>query len=299
MTDLSPERPARLSVGVVGAGRVGCVLAAALHDAGHRVVAASGLSPESVARAREYLPGVPLHTPEGVLERADLVLLTVPDESLVGLISSFTERGLWQAGQIVVHTSLAAGVEALLPTLGAYTLPVAIHPVMHFSGTIADLDRLRSSTLAVSTVPELRAVGEALVIEMGAEPAWVDPADWPSLRAAVSHVSAALEHTLGEAEQLLIRAGIDSRSRLLGSLTSTWADDVLRGAATSARPADASVIRADLATLHSVSAGSRAVHVALIRSQVAAAVFEGRLDAAAMDELLDVLGDPEADDENE
>ncbi|MCW2667027.1 MAG: putative cytoplasmic protein, partial [Frankiales bacterium] len=38
---------ARLDVGVIGAGRVGAVLGAALLRAGHRVVAASGVSDDS------------------------------------------------------------------------------------------------------------------------------------------------------------------------------------------------------------------------------------------------------------
>ena len=38
------ERPARLAIGVVGTGRVGAVLGAALRNAGHPVVAASGVS---------------------------------------------------------------------------------------------------------------------------------------------------------------------------------------------------------------------------------------------------------------
>ncbi len=292
MNDLTDRRPARLSVGVIGAGRVGCVLGRALHEAGHRVVAASGMSAASVERCREYLPGVPLYPPEGVLERADLVLLTVPESVLPGMVGSFTEQGLWQAGQIVVHTGLSAGVEVLLPSIRAYTLPVAIHPAMHFSGTRADLDRLRSSTLVVSTVDELRAVGEALAIEMGAEPAWVAPEDWPALRAALRHVSAAVEQALGQADELLIRAGVESKERLLTSLTATWIDDVLRSGPTHAHLDESSIIRADLATLHSVSAGSRAVHAALLRSQMASAVFDGRLDASEINELLDVLGDP-------
>jgi predicted short-subunit dehydrogenase-like oxidoreductase (DUF2520 family) len=36
--------PARLGVGVIGAGRVGSVLAVALGRAGHRIVAASAVS---------------------------------------------------------------------------------------------------------------------------------------------------------------------------------------------------------------------------------------------------------------
>ena len=53
MTDLTGERPARLSVGVVGTGRVGCALARALHDAGHRVVAAQRILHQEIVD-REY-----------------------------------------------------------------------------------------------------------------------------------------------------------------------------------------------------------------------------------------------------
>ncbi|MCY7373031.1 MAG: hypothetical protein LH461_04940, partial [Spirochaetaceae bacterium] len=61
------DRPARLSVGVVGAGRVGAVLAAALVRAGHRVVAASAVSDASRARVDALLPGTPVIPPDEVL----------------------------------------------------------------------------------------------------------------------------------------------------------------------------------------------------------------------------------------
>ena len=48
-----------LRVGVVGAGRVGAVLAASLRDAGHEVVAAAGESDASRRRIEALLPGVP------------------------------------------------------------------------------------------------------------------------------------------------------------------------------------------------------------------------------------------------
>lgn len=46
-----------LRVGVVGAGRVGAVLAAALGAAGHHIVAAAGESDASRARIADLLPG--------------------------------------------------------------------------------------------------------------------------------------------------------------------------------------------------------------------------------------------------
>jgi predicted short-subunit dehydrogenase-like oxidoreductase (DUF2520 family) len=79
--------PARLRVGVIGTGRVGAVLGAALARAGHHVVAVSGVSDASVQRAARMLPGVPRKDPPAVLADADLVLLTVPDDALPDLVA--------------------------------------------------------------------------------------------------------------------------------------------------------------------------------------------------------------------
>ena len=59
------ERPARLKVGVIGAGRVGTVLGAALERAGHQVVAVSAVSDQSLQRAGRMLPGRAGHAAAG------------------------------------------------------------------------------------------------------------------------------------------------------------------------------------------------------------------------------------------
>ncbi len=63
------ERPARLKVGVIGAGRVGTVLGAALERAGHQVVAVSAVSDRSLDRAGRMLPGRGGHAPAGAAGR--------------------------------------------------------------------------------------------------------------------------------------------------------------------------------------------------------------------------------------
>ena len=45
-----------------------------------------------------------LEVPE-VVRRAELVLLTVPDDALPALVGGLAELGAWQPGQLVVHTS--------------------------------------------------------------------------------------------------------------------------------------------------------------------------------------------------
>ncbi len=117
------DRPARLTVGVVGAGRVGPALAASLQLAGHRPVAVSAVSDASRRRAEEMLPDVPVVPPAEVLERSELVLLTVPDDALPELVTGLAETGAVRPGQLLVHTSGRYGAKVLDPALRAGALP--------------------------------------------------------------------------------------------------------------------------------------------------------------------------------
>src|SRR5829696_5460420 len=122
--------PARLRVGIIGAGRVGAVLGAALTAAGHDVVAASGLSAASAERAARLLPGVPLLPADEVVAAADLVVLAVPDDTLAGLVAGLAETGAWRPGQLTFHTSGAHGLAVLAPAARAGVLPLALHPLL-------------------------------------------------------------------------------------------------------------------------------------------------------------------------
>src|SRR5690606_20948439 len=183
--DLS-DRPARLDVGVVGAGRVGSALGAALAQAGHRVVAASGVSDASRRRAVERLGVTEIVRPEEVVEAAGLVLLTVPDDVLPGLVSGLVATGVNLRGKLLVHCSGAYGLAVFDPATRAGALPLALHPVMTFTGRDDDLRRLTGCFFGVTAPDPLRPVAEALVIEMGGEPAWIEEKDRALYHAALA-----------------------------------------------------------------------------------------------------------------
>ena len=81
------EKPPRLDVGVVGTGRAGSVLGAALKRAGHNIRACTAVSDISKLRAESLLPGVPVTSNEEAVKDRDLVLLTVPDDYLSQVIN--------------------------------------------------------------------------------------------------------------------------------------------------------------------------------------------------------------------
>ena len=134
--------PPRLGIGVIGAGRVGAVLGAALRAEGHAITGAYAVSDASRERAALLLPGVPLLDVPALVERSEMLLLAVPDDQLAPLAAGVAATGMMPGGQLVVHTSGRYGTEVLAPLAQAGSATLAIHPAMTFTGTPTDLRRL-------------------------------------------------------------------------------------------------------------------------------------------------------------
>lgn len=287
------DRPARLRVGVVGAGRVGPVLAAALRLAGHQPVAASGVSDASRRRADALLPGVPLVAPDEVLARADLALLTVPDDALPKLVAGLAETGAVRPGQLLVHTSGRHGVEVLRPALRAGALPLALHPVMTFAGTSVDVQRLAGCSFGVTAPAELRTAAEALVIEMGGEPEWIEERDRPLYHAALAMGANHLVTLVAQSLDVLREAGVAAPDRMLGPLLGAALDNALRsGDAALTGPVargDAGTVAAHVAELRAHAPGTLASYLALARTTADRALDHGVLRPESAEALLDVL----------
>ncbi|AKA05257.1 DUF2520 domain-containing protein [Streptomyces noursei] len=293
------DRPARLTVGVVGAGRVGPALAAALQLAGHRPVAVSGVSDASVRRAAEMLPGVPLVTPGEVLARADLVLLTVPDDALADLVAGLVETGAVRPGQLLVHTSGRFGTAVLEPATRAGALPLALHPAMTFTGTSVDVQRLAGCPFGVTAPQELRMAAEALVIEMGGEPEWIAESARPLYHAALAIGANYLVTLVAQAMELLQKAGVQAPDRMLGPLLGAALDNALRsGDAALTGPVargDAGTVAAHVAELRTHAPQALAGYLAMARTTADRALAHGLLKPELAEELLDVLAGPAPD----
>ncbi|ROP38920.1 Rossmann-like and DUF2520 domain-containing protein [Saccharothrix texasensis] len=228
--DATP-RPARLAVGVISAGRVGSVLGAALSRAGHVVSAVAAVSRDSLRRAEELLPDAPVLSPPEVAASADLVLLAVPDDELPGLVRGLVATGSLRAGQIVVHTSGAQGVDVLRPAADLGALCVTLHPVMTFTGRVEDVQRMNACSVGVTAADDDEIawhVGEALVVEMSAEPVRVPEAARPLYHAALAHGANHLITLVADCADLLRGAGIQDAERMLGPLLSAALDNALR-----------------------------------------------------------------------
>jgi predicted short-subunit dehydrogenase-like oxidoreductase (DUF2520 family) len=289
----SGEAPPRLRVGVVGTGRAGAVLGAALARCGHHVVAAYAVSDVSRLRAEALLPGVPLRPVDEVVAAADLVLLTVPDDVLPGLVAGLAETATVRPGQFVAHASGRYGYAVLDPLTRLGALPLALHPVMTFTGTSIDLNRLTGAPFGVTAPEQLRPVAEALVVEMGGEPVWVAEGSRALYHAALAHGANHLVTLVAQTMELLSAAGVDQPARLVAPLLSAALDNALRyGDQALTGPVargDAGTVAAHVRELGDVSPEAKVAYVALARVTADRALAAGLLRPDAAEALLDVL----------
>src|SRR5690242_2809912 len=278
------KRAYPLVVGVVGAGRVGSVLGAALDLAGHHVVAAAAVSAASHERAARLLPGAAILPADEVARAADdLLLLAVPDDALGAVVAGLAATGALRPGQMVAHTSGAHGLAVLGDVNG-----MALHPAMTFTGADADLDRLPGIAWGVTTRD--RAFATRLVADLGGVPEWVAEDSRPLYHAALAHGANHLITLVNEAADLLRAAGIEDPARVLSPLLHAALDNALRlGDAALTGP----VSRGDAGTvakhLQRIPAESVPAYLALARRTADRAIASGRLRPHDAAQLLDVL----------
>ncbi len=268
-------------VGVVGAGRVGAVLSAALRAAGHDVVAAAGESDASRGRLQALLPDVPRRKPSEVARAADLLLLTVPDDMLPNVVRVLADAGALRPGQVVAHTSGRHGLAVLQPAAERGARVLALHPAMTFTGTATDLPRLSGCVFGLTAADAELALGEGLVADLGGVPARIAEEHRTLYHGALAHGANHLVTLVAEAREMLAAAGVDEPADTLRPLLSAALENALEhGDAALTGP----IVRGDVGTVaahvddllrHAPQTVSS--YVAMARATVSRAQTDGRL----------------------
>ena len=292
--DLS--HPAQLAVGVVGVGRVGTAMAVALARAGHRVVAASAVSQASLDRVGRNLPEARVLAPERVVEAADLVLLTVPDDALPGLVKGLAATRVPMEGRLLAHASGRHGLAVLDPAVRAGALPLALHPVMTFTGRPDDADKMAGISFGVTAPDQLRLVAEALVVEMGGEPVFIAEDKRGIYHAALASSANYLVTLVATASDLLATAGVPDPPRMLAPLLGAALENALAlGDLALTGPVargDAETVAAHVEVIATAAPEALGAYLALARLTADRALAAGTLTSADAQRLLGVLSGP-------
>jgi predicted short-subunit dehydrogenase-like oxidoreductase (DUF2520 family) len=170
-----------LRVRIIGPGRVGLALAAALRHAGHDVVGVLGRDDDVAGAAAEV----------------DLLVVTTPDDRLAEVAASVTPN----EHAVVAHCSGAHGLDVLHPhpRIGSF------HPLAAIPDVTVGFERL---TGGASFAIDGDALVEAVVADLGGRAFRVAPADRVRYHAAAVIASNHLVALFGQVERIAAEIGI-------------------------------------------------------------------------------------------
>ena len=285
MTGPLPEVLAGRRVVVLGAGKVGSAVAGLLAEAGMEVAAMTRHDGDNAAAAAQ----------------GEIVLVTVNDDAIAGVVARVAAAGGFRAGQLVAHMSGALPLAVLAPAADAGADVGCLHPLQSFATAQDATWLLPGSVFGITPGPGARASIEALVAVLGGEAVVVADADRPLYHAAAVMASNYLVAVEDAAVQLLVRAGFaeDAAQRALRPLMAGTADNVGRLGTTDALTGpivrgDVETVRGHIEALRRLSGDELQLYRALGLRTLEIAERRGTLAARTAAELRELLSEAPA-----
>lgn len=233
----------RLSIAIVGIGRLGTALTHQLSKAGYRV---SKIISRKSPRPKRL--------------SADVVWFCVPDAEIARVAETFAEH-LWR-GKVAFHSSgvLTSDVLSALHPGGAYV--ASVHPLMTFvKGSVPDLAAV---PFAIEGDPSAVRVAQRIVRDLGGRPVEIRKKDKVAYHAFATMVCPLLVSLLSASEKAAALAGLtkaEGRRRMMPIIRQTLRNyEKLGPAGAFSGPivrGDVETIRAHLKTLAKVPAAKK------------------------------------------
>ena len=197
-------------IAIIGAGRLGTCLGAALSRAGHTVASLSCRSLRSGRESRRLIGRGSLFTdPAAAAEQGSIVFLTVPDEAIQPLAAGLAGTGIDWRTRIVFHCSGLFPSSLLGPLAARGARTASFHPVQSFPRKSRRKSLFRGIFIGLEGDQEAIRRGRALAADLGARSLLIRPADKPLYHAACSSASNLFTALLSASVSMMEEAGID------------------------------------------------------------------------------------------
>lgn len=285
MSQAPPERFSPATV--IGAGRVGLVLAIYLARAGVEMTV--GVRSDR-GRLRATAQGLATASSTEAAKGARLILLAVQDDELPALVTQLAAEGLFAADQMVVHTAGVDGPALLAPAEAAGARTAACHPVQIFNDDLeATVARLPGTVWGVTG----DEAGRDVVTALGGLPMDVPEQGRVRYHAALVLAANGTAGLAAQAADILRAGGVIDPAALLRNLIHASVDAAL---ATGQAGMSGPWVRGDGRTvaMHAEALARKEkvlnVYVALARLVAHRAAAAGRLDPDARHRVETALG---------
>ncbi|MCE9582870.1 MAG: DUF2520 domain-containing protein [Planctomycetes bacterium] len=213
-------------VAIIGAGRVGSALGAALKRAGWPVVAVAARTAASARRAAKFV-GAPAMEVRQAAALAKLVLVTVPDDAVAGVARELV--GPVKRGAVVAHTSGALSSDALAAVRRSGARAASVHPLMTFPTPAKGLAALRGAHFFFEGDRGSSPLLRRMILAVGGVPVPVSKRGKALYHAGAVLACNDLVALLAEAFALFRQAGIPGKKAAgaLGPLVRRTVENVL------------------------------------------------------------------------
>ncbi|BCZ76947.1 hypothetical protein PTKU64_06220 [Paraburkholderia terrae] len=212
------SQPSLPRLGFVGAGRIARCLALGFARAGYPVTAIASRSPESARQLASQIESCAAYdNPQRIVESADILFLTVPDDSIGSTANTLAFPAGVAPGKeawAVVHCSGASPVELLAPARDQGASIGGFHPLYLFSGDLTDVDRIAGCSVTIEADGALKDALMALAAALRCHPLSI-PAGGRLLYHAAAHYAASFALcSLAENVTLWRKLGFDEHDAL-------------------------------------------------------------------------------------
>lgn len=282
-----------IRIGFIGAGGVGKAFAWGFAAAGFPVVAAASRSLASAEQLAARIAGCrACANPQEVVDSAEIVFITVPDDAIEPLAAGLR----WRAGIAAVHCSGATELSALTAAARAGADTGGFHPLQLFGDPEVALAGLPGCTVAIEAEALLLPRLERLAAALQCRTMRLPPGSRARYHAATHYAGGFIFTMMKEAADLWQSFGIGQEDAiralsplLRGSAASLARSGIVRGMGGIYSRGDIGTMRKHLADLSRLGSDELRLYCELALRSLALGVERGRYDAAHAERMRALL----------
>jgi predicted short-subunit dehydrogenase-like oxidoreductase (DUF2520 family) len=177
------------TLAIIGAGKVGSVLAILLQKKNYPVVGVASRSLDSAKKLAKVIHCPVYEKAQELSKQAELIFITTPDREIGRTAKTIAEQGGFRSGQVVAHTSGAHAAHELRGVQEAGALAVSIHPLQSFADIKGAMKNLPGSYFALEGAKEALPLAKQVVGDLGGKAFIISAQDKPLYHAAACIVS--------------------------------------------------------------------------------------------------------------
>jgi predicted short-subunit dehydrogenase-like oxidoreductase (DUF2520 family) len=202
------------TVCIIGAGRLGQALAAALKSCNYPVLAVVTRRRANAIKASNRLQGSPVALAANRLANlppSDLILITTPDDVIAQTASQLSQSLKTGKGVTVLHTSGALASDVLDPLRRIGCATGSMHPLVSISEPVSGAWALQYAHYCLEGTRKATAVAKSLVRDLGGRSFTIKQKDKALYHAAAVMVSPHLVSLFDLATEMLAACGVPKR----------------------------------------------------------------------------------------